>query len=288
MKNLYAQNISPLRYPGSKQRIVGYLEHILAHNSIVPEIIVEPFVGGGSVFLTFLLHGLTDKALIADKDRLIYCFWKTVLNDPHHLIRFVRNVKVTVENYFRYKAVAKSKERNVRILAEACLFLNRTSFSGILTADSGPIGGRKQESEYKIDCRFNRELLSEKIDYISSFKKRVELKSYSWKKTINYAKDKYPRPSTVFYYLDPPFFKKGKKLYWEYFELPEHRDLSFFLHSFDANWILSYDRANEIMELYDNQRYKPLHIDVPYTINSRSKRIQKEIIITSMEIPAEI
>ena len=39
--------------------------------------------------------------------------------------------------------------------ALACLFLNRTSFSGILAPGAGPLGGWQQASVYTIDCRYN-------------------------------------------------------------------------------------------------------------------------------------
>ena len=53
------------------------------------------------------------------------------------------------------------------------MFLNRTNRSGIIKA--GVIGGLKQNSNYKLDCRFNRKRLSEKIALIASMKNRIQL-----------------------------------------------------------------------------------------------------------------
>ena len=50
-----------------------------------------------------------------------------------------------------------------RQLAVKCLFLNRTTFSGILGGHAGPIGGRSQSSDHTIDCRFNKNALAERI-----------------------------------------------------------------------------------------------------------------------------
>ena len=286
MKNPITDNISPLRYPGSKQKIVTYLEQILAHNSLSPDLLIEPFVGGGSVFLKFLLHGIVDYAVISDRDRLIISFWKTVFTDPQYLINFVKNIDISIKNYYRYKKIITTEIDNIKTLAEACIYLNRTSFSGILKDNSGPIGGKKQSSEYKIDCRFNREVIADKIDYISKLKDRVIIKDYSWEKTITFSEDKYSKNFTIFYYFDPPFFYKGKGLYREYFKYDEHVIFSQFLHGFNSNWVLSYDNAEEIKQLYTNEKYKPVHIDAPYSINSRAARIEKEIIITPLEIPA--
>ena len=49
-------DFSPLRYPGSKQKIAKYIEIILSYNALNPDVIVEPFVGGGSICLYFLFH----------------------------------------------------------------------------------------------------------------------------------------------------------------------------------------------------------------------------------------
>jgi DNA adenine methylase len=38
-------------------------------------------------------------------------------------------------------------------LGLAFLFFNRTNYSGIINA--GPIGGKRQLSKYKMQCRFN-------------------------------------------------------------------------------------------------------------------------------------
>ncbi len=134
MKSTRIKVFSPLRYPGSKQKILKYLEEILSCNSLNPEILVEPFVGGGSVFLYFLNYGLINKAIISDKDILIYSFWKTVFEAPNSLINFLLETKVNLETYYHYKQImANTGGYETLDLAKACIFLNRTSFSGILT-----------------------------------------------------------------------------------------------------------------------------------------------------------
>ena len=51
-------------------------------------------------------------------------------------------------------------------LATKCLFLNRTTFSGILNGRAGPIGGRAQSSEFGIGCRFNLDGIVERLEYV--------------------------------------------------------------------------------------------------------------------------
>jgi DNA adenine methylase len=55
---------------------------------------------------------------------------------------------------------------NDREVAVKCLFLNRTTFSGILHGRAGPVGGRLKPSPYKIDCRFDKAALETRLRFI--------------------------------------------------------------------------------------------------------------------------
>ena len=276
---------SPLRYPGSKRKLFNYLKRVLAHNEYNPQVLIEPFVGGGSVFINYLYYYTKSKVVIADKDELVYSFWKTLFVEPSHLINFVRKVRVNLKTFDRYRYISiypsgfKRKE-----LAEACLFLNRTSFSGILNNSAGPIGGREQESIYKIDCRFGRKNLIKKMKIISAFKNRVVVLPYDWEKTLKYIarKDKYKNISLL-YYLDPPFYKKADQLYRHHFNNTSHESLCDKLVKLKQPWILSYDKVRKIQNLYS--AFARINVSMPYSINSPAKRLEKEIIITPLKLP---
>lgn len=277
--------MSPLRYPGSKRKLFNYLERVLTYNNLSPQILVEPFVGGGSVFLNFLYNHKASTAIIADRDELIYSFWKTLFTEPKYLINFIRKVKVNLKTFDYYKNVASQPLRfSRRKLAETCLFLNRTSFSGILNDSAGPMGGRDQKSIYKINCRFGRKNLIRKIKDISVFKNRVMVLFYGWEETFKYifTKEKYKQIELLFY-LDPPFYRKADQLYRYHFNKGSHKDLRNKLVKLEYPWILSYDKTKEIEKLYAG--LKRVHIQMPYSINSPAKRLEKELIITLLKLP---
>jgi DNA adenine methylase len=282
------RDISPLRFPGSKKKLVKYLYLLIQKNKITPKIFVEPFVGGGNVFLNFLANEIVHKAIIADKDKLIYSFWKTLFSEPNYLIQFVKTVNVSLRTFYEMKKIANSPTRHgQRILACACIFLNRTSFSGILTKSAGPIGGKEQQSDYKIDCRFNKESIISKLRYIASFKDKVTVFPFDWQDTLNYVEKTLGSANlkkNTLYYLDPPFYYKAEQLYATYFTEDQHDDLYRRLMSFkNNNWILSYDNAYMIHKLYSN--CSRMHFAMPYSINSKSTRVEKELIITPLELP---
>lgn len=281
----FDRDISPLRYPGSKQKLIPYIERILTHNCLSPDIIVEPFVGGGSVFLSLITRGIVERAIISDFDSLLYSFWSAVFSEPDMLIDFVRHVRIDLKTFYKYKEVSKNpKVSNKDELAKACLFLNRTSFSGIIAPSAGPIGGSKQESQYKVDCRFNRSAIISRIEYISAFQDQVAVFPYDWQRTVSYSLKKHPKGNFLFYF-DPPFYHKAKDLYRTFFTESQHEVLAAFLQEFPYPWVLSYDNAVEIRKLYSRHKGQSLHVEVPYSINSQAKRIANELIISPLELP---
>lgn len=282
--------LSPLRYPGSKRKFTPQLINILSYNCYNPDVIIEPFVGGGSVFLYLLSHGICKYAIISDKDEFIYSFWKVLFNYSNYLIDYIKNVKVDLDNFYFYKNVLlNSKKYGLKKKAEACIFLNRTSFSGIVTPTSGPIGGKQQKSKYKIDCRFNRQSIIDKIEYISTFKNKIKIYNMDWENAFKESKilleNLYKKKIKPLYYLDPPFYNKADKLYRVYFEKNDHNSLKNYLNKLNSKWILSYDYAKEIILLYKNHLSDSISIKMPYTVNSNGQRENKELIISNFNLP---
>lgn len=215
-------------------------------------------------------------------------FGKSFFSSPEHIIHFIQRVRINLKNFDKYKNIAKDTENyNETELAKACIFLNRTSFSGVLTNPAGPIGGREQKSDYRIDCRFNRKAIAKKIIRIASLKDKVIVRNGHWKEIIKYAEDwsknniEYKK---TFIYLDPPFYLKGESLYRCYFDYRQHEELANELEKLTCSWILSYDNVPQVRKLYENFK-NIVHIDMPYSINSHAKRIEKELIITSLSLP---
>jgi DNA adenine methylase len=284
--------LSPLRYPGSKRELVGYIRSALLLNKIRPTLYIEPFVGGGSIALQLMQDNLVEKVILMDKDPWIASFWKTVFFDTDWLVDKIRNVDVTLNKWHKIKF---SNPTTIREKAFTCFFLNRTSFSGILEAKVGPIGGKSQKSEYKIDCRFMKEVLIKRIERASLLKNKViGVWSCSWDNGIKRIKmeqkeGRLPK-SNIFYYFDPPFFKEAESLYRFYFLEEDHRDLHNQVIKIKNKWILSYDSAKQVRELYGKEIKKGTngtnhhHVQLFYTLAGISKRKRgEEVIISNMD-----
>ena len=54
-------NYSPLRYPGGKSRISGFITQLIKDNNIIGGNYVEPFAGGAGVALYLLFNNIVKK-----------------------------------------------------------------------------------------------------------------------------------------------------------------------------------------------------------------------------------
>lgn len=277
--------LSPLRYPGSKRRLAKYVGRALESNGLSPDLMVEPFAGGASVALQMLNVGLVGKIGLMDLDPLISAFWQTAFFDADWLVQQIEDIEVTLERWREFKMRIPDRRRD---RALACLFLNRTSFSGILAPSAGPIGGQRQTSVYGLDCRFPRSTLIERIRQAEALSDRVAFVwNTSWAEGILRVKRRQRQgtlPANTFYYLDPPFFEKADRLYTHFFKAEHHWELRNFVLDLVDPWIMSYDSVDKVNELYGDGRLGPTHVEVLYSASSKGgRRATREAVITNLE-----
>ena len=124
--------------------------------------------------MDLLLNGTVKNIVINDYDKAIYSFWRAILEDSKRLVSLIKNTEVTVEEWYRQKNIYNNFNTKYSLeLGFATFFLNRTNRSGILNA--GPIGGYRQNGNYLIDARYNKEKSIEKILRISKLKEKYKI-----------------------------------------------------------------------------------------------------------------
>ncbi|HEX9722201.1 MAG TPA: DNA adenine methylase [Candidatus Paceibacterota bacterium] len=239
---------SPLRYPGGKNKLAKFVALVCKKNNINGHY-VEPYAGGASVALHLLLNGYVKEITINDYDRAIYAFWHSILYDTERFCRKIKNTEITLENWKKFKAIHTNKEKTSLFnLGFATFFLNRTNHSGII--DGGMIGGLAQTGKYKIDCRFNKEELTERIKFIASAKDGIHLHHSDALKLIKKLQKKDVTQNTIFYF-DPPYYLKGPSLYMNHYKHEDHKKVSSEIRKMkNVRWIVSYDNVRAIRELY--------------------------------------
>ena len=263
--------ISPLRYPGGKGKMAGVFKRIIEENALLDGTYVEPFVGGGSVALSLLLNDYVSRIIINDKDRSIYAFWHSVLNDAERLCRAVADTPIDMDVWRRQKAVqAVKEEADLLELGFSTFFLNRTNRSGIIKG--GVIGGNDQTGNYLIDARFNKADLVARIERIADYADRIELHNDDAVMLINGIKD--ADTDHTLYYLDPPYYEKGPGLYMNYFKDDDHRNIAATVGSISrGKWVVTYDNHPFISELYSHYRQRGFSLSYSTTNGNRGEEI---------------
>lgn len=240
--------LSPLRYPGAKRQLTPVIESIIRANVPPPRLLVEPFCGGATTSLRLVGSGAVEHVILADKDPLVASFWYTAAFDTTWLINRMKEEEVTVARWDWWRAYEPSSRRDQAL---KCLFLNRTTFSGILHGRAGPIGGRSQTSDYKIDCRFGKNGLERRIRAIGNLAdtgRIIDVWWGEWRTTLERITQEYQHldSSEIAVYLDPPYVEKAPYLYEWSFADQGHKDLAEALRGCDDfRWLLSSGSAAE-------------------------------------------
>lgn len=242
------KRLSPLRYPGGKSKISDLVKLII-QKAGVDGTYIEPFAGGAGVALYLLLNDTVNDIVINDYDKAIYSFWRAIKEDGERFIDLINSTSVTIDEWKRQKDIYLNSRIYSLELGFAAFFLNRTNRSGILTA--GPIGGYEQNGTYKMDARFNKGNLTNKIQEIIKRKKNIHVYNKDVRSFITSVIPKYQNNSFV--YLDPPYYNKGQQLYKNFLTPNDHAQIAnLIFENIKCPWIVSYDNVDDIARLYDN------------------------------------
>ena len=269
---------SPLRYPGGKTRLANKLLEAVEKNFDQNEkvILVEPYAGGAGASLALLFGGKVKKIVINDLDRAIFTFWKIAVSDTDYLINKIRRTEVTIEEWKKQKSIYIST-KNERKLAFATLFLNRTNRSGIM--NGGPIGGIGQFGVWKVNARFNKQTIIDRLEKVKEFCNKIEVCNMDGIELLKKLEGRKNRKQ-YFIFLDPPYFQKGQSLYLNHYNNKDHENLSEFLgKSSFKKWIMTYDDVPYIKNLYATMRTKGFAIQH----NAYESKIGREVMIFPKE-----
>lgn len=274
------RSISPLRYPGGKTQVYEFVRELIELNGSTTYI--EPYMGGMGIALKLILDNKVDKIMVNDYDKSIYAFWYSVLNYTDNLIHLIETTPISIEEWKKQRRIQDNKNSSKDLLALgfSTLFLNRTNRSGIIKA--GVIGGLQQNGNYKLDCRFNKERITQNIKLIASMREKIKLYNMDAEKFIrlNISKTK-----NSFTFFDPPYYAKGPGLYTNFYNHEDHVSLSRTIkkHLKSKNWILTYDVVPEIFQMYNEFRNEKYYLN--YSVTKPSKGIEYIFYSDMLDLP---
>jgi DNA adenine methylase len=237
---------SPLRYPGGKGLMTDLIAQTRSINGLGETGVVEPFAGGAGASLSLLFKEETPEIFINDVDTAIHDFWWAVTQRTDAFVELLAKTRISIPEWRRQRKVYRQTGRVSRLRRGFSVFyLNRCNRSGIIM-NGGPIGGIKQEGEWKLNARFNKSELRERCERIREYRERIHISGHDGISLIRKVASK-----NVFYFIDPPYFAKGKTLYLNSLDQSYHEALGKELMAIgDVPWVLTYDDCPEIRKIY--------------------------------------
>ena len=277
------------RYPGGKKKVAREITGELARLYVPGIEYREPFVGGGSIAVAFARNTPFAPIWINDWDEGIAALWAAILQYPEQLLEKVDTFTPSVEAFYAIKQMLLEREHgnfptepeDIVQLGFHKLAIHQISYSGLGTMSGGPLGGINQTSQYPINCRWSPANIRLQIGKI-----RADFTNRSVKVTnLDFADLLGGEDALI--YLDPPYYEKGGELYQHSFTLDQHQRLATALRDCASPWVLSYDDAAPIREMYAWANIKT--IEIGYSINAlkdretgeRLSRTKTELLITN-------
>lgn len=272
--------LSPLRYPGGKARFSPFISSLIRVQ--IPRSIhyAEPFAGGAGAALRLLADEVVRTVFINDLSPGIAAFWRALFSQPDIFSKRVENAKVTVDEWYAQRRVFLNPgDHDDMDLGFATFFMNRCNRSGILGAR--PIGGLNQDGKWKIDARFNRADLADRIRFLGSFRRRVHVSQLDGRAFLSTLEE---MGSKVFVYVDPPYIGQGDDLYLNSLTSQDHAELARQLVKSNCPWMLTYDVHDKVSnDLYDGLRIA--QFSIKHT--AQKQHVGRELLVFSPLVKVE-
>jgi hypothetical protein len=133
----------------------------------------------------------------------------------------------------------------------------------------------------KIDARYNKKELQQRCNKLAEYKDRIIVSGLDGLQFIQ-RQD----AESTFFFIDPPYYAKGKTLYLNALDDEYHRALAAQLRAMkDAAWVLTYDDCPEIRKMYrDWARIRPFSLRYSATERRQGREIM--IVPEWMRLPS--
>ena len=219
-----------------------------------------------------------------DLDHRITAFWTAVLNEPERFADAILSIPVNVEEWKKQRCVYQNADTsNLFALGFSTFYLNRCNRSGALSG-AAPIGGYDQKGKWRINARFNKERLAERVFAVAKRREQIHITTMDARMFLATHLPRGHRRERVFVYLDPPYYSNGHRLYLNSYRDQDHRILSRYIkRQRTLKWVISYDDTRFIRDLYSNCTIT--HLSVRYSFQ-RTQRARELLIVPSrMQLP---
>lgn len=231
---------SPFRYPGGKTWFVPTFRDWIRQKTSKPEVLIEPFAGGGILSLTALFENLASSVVMVEIDEDIAAVWRAVVDgDAEWIATRILSFDLTRESVIQEisRSAVDNKEKAFQTILK-----NRTLHGGILAEGSGFL--KHGESGKGIRSRWYPATLAKRFVNMNQVASRIKFRQEDGLKVIQELSS---RRDAVFF-IDPPYTaggkRAGKRLY-RHCDL-DHEQLFSLCKSLKGDFLMTYDNADEV------------------------------------------
>lgn len=240
---------SPFRYPGGKTWFVPTFRRWLQLSPVKPQLLIEPFAGGGIISLTAVFEGLVDHAVMIELDEDVAAVWRVVVNGEAESL-----AKRILEFQLSLDAVQNELEKplvTIQDRAFRTILKNRTFHGGILAAGSGLI--KNGEAGKGISSRWYPETLARRFQSLHLIRHKLTLlNGDALELSVPYLENKH-----AWFFIDPPYTAGGKnagKRLYTHFSL-DHEKLFALCNGIAGEFLMTYDNAAEVKQLVKDHQF---------------------------------
>ena len=269
---------SPLRYPGGKTWLVPHIRAWFAAIE-APQLLIEPFAGGGIASLTAVMENLVPRCLMVELDQDVAAFWVSALHNTDLLISRIDEFTPTHDNtnHLEHQHPRTVTDRGFRTLV-----LNRTRRGGILAKGAAAI--RTGENGRGITSRWYPDTIKQRLMAISDHTARIDFLAADGMTILEQRlTEGVPMGTAVF--ADPPYTAMGKqagrRLYTH--SSVDHSRLFDILAQLAAQGceiMATYDESPEIIALADQYDFHAVRVMMK---NGHHNRLP-ELVITNRRV----
>ena len=269
---------SPLRYPGGKTWLVPHIRAWLKTIEPTPDLLIEPFAGGGIVSLTAVMEGLVQRSLMAEIDADVAAFWKAALHHNDEMIAKVRQFDSEL-TYDAVQRIADQSSDNIVEQGFRALVLNRTRRGGILADGASLI--RSGENGHGLASRWYPETIAQRLGAIAEHAGRIELRETDGVELLRETLISV-EPSRTVVFIDPPYTSGGKRAGLRLYNHSDvdHARLFSIIAECGADFLMTYNESTEILELIGKYGFQAVRVVMKNTHHYR----QGELAITRRQV----
>ena len=271
----------PCATPGGKTWLVPHIRIWLAAIDS-PQLLIEPFAGGGITSLTAVMENLVPRCLMVEMDQDVAAFWVTALHNTDQLISWIDQFTPTHDNIvdLEHQHLRTVTDRGFRTLV-----LNRTRRGGILAKGAAVV--RTGENGKGIASRWYPDTIKQRLKVISDHAGHIDFRAADGI-TILEQKLAEGLPTGTAVFADPPYTAAGKqagrRLYTHYSIDHAHLfDILARLAAQGGEIMATYDESPEILNLVDQYGFHAVRVMMKNTHHN----YLPELVITNRRVFSE-